>query len=517
MLNSSEIEKISPSESSDEIECKTCGEMVRNGLVRCWNCGAFMKEEIANAYKEMKSRPSEIIYSPQQEESDDQHYDTQVEEIDEEGFELADDVFQSIPAEAIPSQELELDQPEPEPAPQEPQQPVAEQAPPPAAPPSQEEQVPHSEATGGEALLNLAREEEKETGRRRRMLPPGMFLVFCPNGHRIKVQEKHRGHQGKCPVCKTTFFVPQKPVEKPVTNENEEGEEENEPKILVTGAYSHWMEDISRHQVDLSRLKLRPGSLQKDFTEVEIAFSESGVLFNVLVKPGSLFGSANKKKPQIREGLHQALIDGETLDKLPTHEHHFLGKENLTEMAIVQPTLEGDPSLFHDIPIFGEGRIAIQLPKTAEKTDLEFLSLSLSQFRFFVSALSEVCGIDDFYNGTEIPLVEQYESFDCYYNDSRVHALNDMLYYKSDETFEFETTGYQCSSCGLVMSVAGREAASFGGAKGKSIAKTKCPGCDEKFGNLVLEAIKEDPVLAPVEEEEALTEGSEDGAVSMEG
>ncbi|MEZ6047985.1 MAG: hypothetical protein R3C11_20895 [Planctomycetaceae bacterium] len=49
----------------EEVSCSGCGEMVRSGLVRCWNCGGFMREDIAAAYREMKSRPQQVIYSPE--------------------------------------------------------------------------------------------------------------------------------------------------------------------------------------------------------------------------------------------------------------------------------------------------------------------------------------------------------------------------------------------------------------------------------------------------------------------
>ncbi len=44
-------------------DCRECGESVRTGLVRCWNCNAFMRSDVENTYKEMKSTPQAIIFS----------------------------------------------------------------------------------------------------------------------------------------------------------------------------------------------------------------------------------------------------------------------------------------------------------------------------------------------------------------------------------------------------------------------------------------------------------------------
>src|SRR5262245_60938288 len=43
--------------------CPGFGEMVRRGLVRCFNCGTFMRGEIAESYQRLKSTPSQVIYS----------------------------------------------------------------------------------------------------------------------------------------------------------------------------------------------------------------------------------------------------------------------------------------------------------------------------------------------------------------------------------------------------------------------------------------------------------------------
>ncbi|MEZ6047984.1 MAG: hypothetical protein R3C11_20890 [Planctomycetaceae bacterium] len=343
-----------------------------------------------------------------------------------------------------------------------------------------------------------------------------MFIVYCPKGHRIKVREKHRGLKGRCPVCKAAFHVPAEepqPVTEGAEGESQLQEGSTDDKTNVTGDYSGWMQDICLHRVDPARLKLRPGSLSKEFQPVEVAFSKDGLLLCELSKPGSLFGSGAKKNPAIREEMYEHLRQGGPIEKLPCHKHRFFSTENFAELRIVQPNPPGQLSLFHEIAVFGEGRIAVQIPKMGDSSELEFLSFSLSQFLQFVTGLREVCGIEDFAADSGIPLKAEYEMFQCHYTSKPVPALNQTEFYKADSSIELITVGYQCGKCGLVMSEEGRANEKFGGAKGKSIAKSKCPGCSEKFGTLILEAVKDDPILTPVDESEE--ESTEEAAVAV--
>ena len=83
----------------------------------------------------------------------------------------------------------------------------------------------HSVASAGDVLLDIARQEEQESESRRKTRgkkkssasgPKTGFIIFCPYGHQIEVQERHRGQMGKCPRCKAAFIVPQAIVqEKP--------------------------------------------------------------------------------------------------------------------------------------------------------------------------------------------------------------------------------------------------------------------------------------------------------------
>ena len=44
-------------------ECPDCGEQVRSGLVRCWRCGGFLREDIAEKYQKMLDGPQQVTYS----------------------------------------------------------------------------------------------------------------------------------------------------------------------------------------------------------------------------------------------------------------------------------------------------------------------------------------------------------------------------------------------------------------------------------------------------------------------
>ena len=46
-----------------EDACPSCGSMVRSGLVKCWNCQAFMKKEVAELYEKQQTNPQKITYS----------------------------------------------------------------------------------------------------------------------------------------------------------------------------------------------------------------------------------------------------------------------------------------------------------------------------------------------------------------------------------------------------------------------------------------------------------------------
>ena len=47
----------------DEVTCARCGEGVPVSCVRCRGCGAFLRPEIAECYKQLCRAPTPVIYS----------------------------------------------------------------------------------------------------------------------------------------------------------------------------------------------------------------------------------------------------------------------------------------------------------------------------------------------------------------------------------------------------------------------------------------------------------------------
>src|SRR5262245_49424259 len=60
----SEQSKAPAPSGTGERPCPECGEMVRPGLVRCWNCGAFMHRSLEEKYLELQAAPKKIFFSP---------------------------------------------------------------------------------------------------------------------------------------------------------------------------------------------------------------------------------------------------------------------------------------------------------------------------------------------------------------------------------------------------------------------------------------------------------------------
>ena len=64
--------------------------------------------------------------------------------------------------------------------------------------------------------------------------------------------------------------------------------------------------------------------------------------------------------------------------------------------------------------------------------------------------------------------------------------LEVTAYHKADATMVLDISGRKCQACGLVVSEEGRKKEKLGGPAGKSIGKTPCPKCKQKFGDVSL-------------------------------
>src|SRR6185369_12163616 len=111
--------------------------------------------------------------------------------------------------------------------------------------------------------------------------------IFCPWGHQIEVQEKHRGQMGKCPRCKAAFIVPlaqfeEKPAEAAAAAAV--AATPVEPAgALVVGKFTRWMKDLHVHPLDPTKLKLKPGSMEGAFDLQDIGFGLDGMLLLTLL------------------------------------------------------------------------------------------------------------------------------------------------------------------------------------------------------------------------------------------
>lgn len=526
--------------------CAKCGETYRKGLVRCWNCGAFTREEIEAAYKKMAADPERYTakeVSPSEELAPEatqrsgpwrvsaappvssppplaaeEEFDASDEDF---SFELADNVqlteSQPVsyvePEDAAPVYQFaaplaaEADE-APAVIPSLPANPAADEAPP-AAPvekrPAQNvPAVAHSEATAGDVLLNIALEEEADLSKSRKSYAArirGGFIVYCPMGCRIRVQERHRGKAGKCPKCHSVFFVPRARV-KAAKSESPEG---SPAAAKPVEKWRGQLVDIRLHTVIPTKLRIKPDSLLNEFTPVDIIFSQEGMLLSTLVANAGFLGANLKKKPALRASLEEHLKTAGSVEGAPGAQHTLIPTENLSQLAVAQPSPADVESIFGNIPVFGAGRIAVRLPRSGDDAGTQYLSFSLSEFRSFVKALDEVCGIAGLGADTEVPLTEAYNTIPCHYSESPVRELLAIEYYQKDPQIKLKEVGWRCGGCGLVVSEDSRKKEKIGGLNGKGIASAKCPKCSAKFGKNPMYEIESATAPTPPTPEPAAT------------
>ena len=523
-------EAVAVEDKSDGVECADCGELVRPELVRCWRCGAFLRPEIAKRYQEMQQKnASPVMYSQEP------HVDGQVEDnpggagqqsaagvegdmsvLAEGDFELADGVQMSDGADFELDDELlkntesvtqssgpgagEADAESPVESDdvfslkREAQEDGVGESPDEDDTSASEGDTSHPVAASGDALLDIAMKEEAESDSRRRHGSSSVtrggaratartgFIVFCPNGHPIEVQERHRGRSGKCPKCQSPFLVPQQnwdPGEAKVEKPEEHSEAEKDR------LYTMWLDDVHLHQVDPGALKLKTGSLAKAFLAVDLGFSADNILVIKLVKSGGLFGGGSAKKvPEIREQVRSHLEDVRSSDGMPAAEFVSLTSETLVDVKVVQPAPYAHESMFAGVDVFGEGRIAVRLPDDPESKTMDFLSLSLSEFRKMSRELESLFGISSFGADVGVPLVDTLSDVTCHYNDEvTMTVVDDVTYYAADEAYKVTQVGCRCDGCGLIVCEDSRKKEKIGGKSGKGLAKAVCPKCKRRFGD----------------------------------
>jgi len=530
----------------DMEQCPTCGEPCRQGLVRCWSCQSFLRPEIEAAYRQkaestapvddrefdlpelevsqeteeesIRIRDADRRARPpvaREEETDDFELseDVHLSEGDDSAFDLADQIqlrdhepvessgysLGPIPdGPAIPSSagdpEMETIPLLSTPSAEEPVNPFAASS----LDSSSSDTVEKPSAPAPEdELLKIAADEEAEISQvKKGMRTRNSFVVFCPQGHRIRVREKFRGKTGKCPKCASVFIVPQKSSPKPEKKTDVEIQAVGGDAVPA-GRYVRWLDDVHLHQVVPEKLKIKADSLLNDFQTVDLGFSSSEILVVTLVAAGGLFGGGAKKKPAARAAMLEYFLKPEaTPEGLTAAAKRVVSAESFGQLLLVQPAPAGTESLFDGIPIFGTGRIAVRLPKLPEDKATHYLSFSLSEFRIFAHALQSICGVEAFGANSEIPMSDRYETFKCHYSENPVRSLQQLDYYQKDPSLKLEISGWKCSMCGLIVSEDARKKEKIGGLNGKGIAKAKCPKCTQKFGSNPMYVLQEPPAAA---------------------
>lgn len=527
--------------------CPNCGETYRKGLVRCWNCGTFTRDEIGAAYQErVRGRVEadgsfrELPVLRVQSSEDDKTsatgpqadhmvastalgggYDLDFEETSaaDDDFELGSDVELS---EATGGEEgytlAAVEEPTvsvtPPMAVFEPPLPAAVEPPLPAAadPPLP---GPGESPREADELLEIARQQQRDVAKARKELQKrlGGFVVYCPQGCRVRVQERHRGRTGRCPKCHSIFFVPlaqKDAVDVAATPAATDAAAADTP--VAAGKFTRWQLDLRLHTVQPQKLKLKPDSLLNDFQAVDAGFADDELLLVTLASGGGMFGGG-KKKDVVRAAVLEHLKTKPTLEGLPGAAKVALSRDAVGQINLSQPAPPETDSMFGQIPVFGVGRIAVKLPRQGDSPTMQFLSFNLSEFRQFSTNLRELYGIEDFGGHTEIPLAEEFQTAVCAISNEPVQGLLGLPYYEKDPALKLEVSGWQCGVCKAVVSEAARDKAKLGGAKGKGIAKAKCPKCSQKMGSnpwykiAVTPAPEAAAAAAPAESnEEALAE-----------
>ncbi len=528
--------------NSNEIPCPLCNEMVRTGLVRCWNCGSFMREDIAEAYRKMQENPAPMIFSQLPDDSEESaKANTQTStatmtgysDLDDDDFildksiavteyEATDDDFQ------LNGNEQDSDEGESDTIPlarEETPEEAEQNAPAEVEAEEKSKQIKetpaedHSVATGGDVLLNVAMEEEKEekkrrkgSGRKRRRRAgsiDGGIVVYCPNGHRIRVREEYRGSAGKCPACDVLYLVPltsgktDKDTDESTADQAAQTGEAAVAEGLNAGSYTHWLKDIKLHAVDPTKLKLKPNSLEKTFTTIDLAISPEKMLILGLVKAGLLGGGSKEKQEKARAEISQHLREEKDVAEIPAASVQALNGDQLSTLRVAFPAMYDHESVFAGVPVFGKGRIAVALPKQENAKENQYLTFSLTEYRKFYAVLSEEFGLTNLGQDSGIPLNDQIKEVTCHYSEQSFETLDNenLDYYEADSEIKLTLAGRQCQGCQLIVSEDSRKKERIGGKTGKGIAKTKCPKCGEKFGTISLWQLSEAdaPVETPAE------------------
>ncbi len=547
--------------------CTECGESVRSGLVRCWSCNSFMRKDVEAKYRELTSQPQQIIFSeiPKEQRTEfmaargDQAHRRaprapifDAEEEDDEftlsGSPGTTTTVQAAPPVAAPATPqppaddaddgFELDSTT-RPAAQ--QTPAAEMEKIDAAAPKEDAKTADAESAdtakapagdqeaddkkadgdksddaskaqpdseiGADDLLNIALQDQKETKRRKRekiqeARQRRVLLPCTACGAWIRVHQDQAGKTVRCRQCKAPIVVP-------FIKKKEKSAEKSRPaaaKIDVT-----WIDDVHQHVVKPTDVTLKPGSLQKTFEVVDVAFHESGMHILKYAPPAKkgLFGKSSDGPPPVEEQrklVREHIQKTGKIANLPFGELQTVTPEQAEKVRLVQPVAEASASMFAGVPVFGEGQIAVYLPIDLPDNQQAFLSSPLTVSRKLSSELKSHFNVDIGASENGVPADEEFETLKCHLSELPVKSLKNVVYYQNDPAFEVELAGHICATCGIAITEEARAKKKLGGAAGKGIAKAKCPKCSNKFGDQKAWNLSKTPESEAPEEEEDVSE-----------
>lgn len=542
--------------------CRSCGEQVRDGLVRCWKCNAFMRTDVENKYKELQSTPQPIIFSETESRSefltpeerqrlanrvsvfdamDDSEFTLRASVgqasspttvADDDGFELSDSVGQAT----APAAQTAAPQ-----TPAETATPAAEANAPQTGAPQTGDGAANEKSNGeksngeksngeksnGESrksgngnpkpgdlddddFVGIAMQDERDSRRRKRSkleeARKRRILLPCNScGSWIRVRQDQSGRTVRCRQCKAPMVVPTMKAKK---KKKKSAGSSQSVKL-------DWLEDIRLNMVSPTDVTLKPGSLEKSAESVDLCFHESGLhLIKYAAPKKSLFGKASDGPPEVAEQkklIREHISKSGKIADLPHVELMSVPTDAIASLRLVQPVAEAHESMFAGVPVFGEGRVAVYLPLSLPDSKQAFLAMTLSNHRRVSRHLQSYFGRD---LGAEANGVPEKETFDinmCHLSEVKVESLQNVVYYENDPEFDLEVAGFGCATCGIVITEEARARKKLGGAAGKGIAKAKCPKCGSKMGDQKAWKITSSP-----EEETAVEEEDASSVMTMD-
>ncbi len=328
--------------ASMEEECRSCGAMVRVGLVRCWNCNAFMREDIARRYQQLTATPQKIIYSdiPAEKRTDfipvrvaatarakhgsgdsDNEFTlggsvstASAERAEGADFVLDNDLLSSAPSISVPDISVpQVVMPVSESSEKKAaaattanstaaSKPAGEVAADSAAGPDAKGASSGSTTGAGrgpvsadaDELLSIAMKEQEETGQRRGLLkgakkkasgPRTQIIIPCPScSTLVRASDEQAGKNVRCPNCKSAVPIP--PIATPAAKLKKKAVKKvartEVPKIDVT-----WINDAWMHAFSPASLVLKPGSMKEPHSKVDVAVTDTGLFILSYAKDAS--------------------------------------------------------------------------------------------------------------------------------------------------------------------------------------------------------------------------------------